>query len=312
MMSNYLNGGMTIFSGGMVGLSIQYKDFSMEWLIALLIAKNLLIESGNIFANPQYNQSEFAQKNSSDSSLTGSSASFQEWYATYHQSAHSLYQSTINNNIKMMGLGQGKSVTRPILCQFLVSQHNQLHRDFFDLELSASDCIEALRKPRGYSSNESWSVWAGYHRGTWFHDGKEQWQDNALWDVPHPQATLSLSQDLDRECLPRIYDFQAVEFQGSRRTNATRDGWNISHPEIPYVLGFDRKDDNMSVDRATHIGFPFQKRNASCLIWITSDEAFLECIRDVTKQGDSSRQNNLSQRRRVSTGILGYGRWNVL
>jgi len=50
-----------------------------------------------------------------------------------------------------------------------------------------------------------------------------------------------------------------------------------------------------------HVGFTFEKSGAQCIIWATTEEAFLECVRP-TSGGKS---------RRTSTGFFGMGQWTI-
>ena len=53
--------------------------------------------------------------------------------------------------------------------------------------------------------------------------------------------------------------------------------------QIKYVWGWDPKNNECPQGSSrgytgAHVGFTFNQGTASCIIWITSDEAFLECV----------------------------------
>ena len=69
------------------------------------------------------------------------------------------------------------------------------------------------------------------------------------------------------------------------------------------VWGWDPKE---AVDhfgwQGAHVGWPFRSTlaGADCIVWLTGEEAFLECIKTVG-----------STRRRTSAGLWGFGQWIV-
>lgn len=70
------------------------------------------------------------------------------------------------------------------------------------------------------------------------------------------------------------------------------------------MWGWDPKDNHCPFgsargQRGAHVGFPFNQGTASCIVWVTTEEAFLECIR-------------YGRRTSTSSGPYeGYGQWTV-
>ena len=54
--------------------------------------------------------------------------------------------------------------------------------------------------------------------------------------------------------------------------------------------------------QGSHVGWPFRSTlgEADCIVWLTGEEAFLECIKPVG-----------SSKRKTSAGFWGFGQWNV-
>ena len=53
--------------------------------------------------------------------------------------------------------------------------------------------------------------------------------------------------------------------------------------------------------QGTHVGYPFSRSGAECIVWLTGEEAFLECV----KETESGKQ-------RTSAGFWGFGQWKVV
>jgi len=54
--------------------------------------------------------------------------------------------------------------------------------------------------------------------------------------------------------------------------------------QIQYVWGWDPKDNSCPSGsargwRGAVVGFTFDQGSASCIMWVTTEEAFLECVR---------------------------------
>ena len=224
----------------------------------------------------------------------------------YSEIIAELYQSVLDDNIS---LGSDSSIKNRLdLCTKLVNRHNEnkshfgtTNAEYIGLTLTVEDCVNALANPRGYSDSKGFGAWKGKMKGSWYDETSgETFNDPAVWKEPVKEPTHDPENDLDASGKPRVYDFQEVIFTG--RTGASRYGWNQSHPEVPYVWGWDGKNNNPATppkkngEDGAHIGFTFSVGNAECIIWITKGEAFLECVVDG---------------KRTSIGCFGLGRWEV-
>ncbi len=209
-----------------------------------------------------------------------------------------VYHEVSADNISMSF--RSDIVTRGQLCSVLVNRHNsqispgatRSNASFIGVTLSHSDCLNALWYSSGYSGPSGWLAWAGVLRGTWFNDNNQQFNDSANWLSPVKEPGFD----------SRNYDLQTVIFTG--RTGQARYGWNVSHPSVDYVWGWDQKDNaNQNGERGTHVGWTFQKSSAQCIVWATPEEAFLECVKPS--------HTCASQKRRVSAGFFGMGQWTI-
>lgn len=68
-----------------------------------------------------------------------------------------------------------------------------------------------------------------------------------------------------------------------------------------FLWGWDPKEDHRRHNgyQGTHVGYPFEAEGSKCIVWVTGEEAFLECVSEHT-------------RKRTSAGLWGYGHWKVL
>ena len=69
------------------------------------------------------------------------------------------------------------------------------------------------------------------------------------------------------------------------------------------VWGWDRKDssDHYGYQGAL-VGWPFSSNSgANCIVWLTGEEGYLECIKTVG-----------TTKRRTIAGFWGYGQWSIL
>jgi len=77
----------------------------------------------------------------------------------------------------------------------------------------------------------------------------------------------------------------------------------MSNPGVNYVWGWDPKDntDNDGLQGAV-VGWTFKKTsaNAECIVWVSKDEAFLECVKPYC-----------GGKLRVSAGFFGLGQWAI-
>ncbi len=198
---------------------------------------------------------------------------------------------------------------RTELCQKLIDQHNnetpgvatQTNASFIGETISLSVCQNALWYSNGYTSNSDLDAWSGLMTGTWYDGGGLTFSDPAMWQSPINLPTGDHIGDLGSDGMPRIYAFQEVIFSGADRTGQAKYGWNQSHPDVQYIWGWDPKDnDNDGGNVGTHVGWTFDQGPAQCIIWITKNESFLECVK-----------NFCSGKRRTSAGLFGIGQWEV-
>ena len=198
----------------------------------------------------------------------------------------------------------GPTMTRGQLAQKLADCHNttrnsasQTNAAFLDMPAIAPKKIEkALENPQGYASPAGWQCWAGHHDGSWYGPHGDRFPDEADWMPPEKEPA--------KRGPKRPYDFQRVHFTGPDE----RWGWNQSHPDVPYVWGWDPKPGLDIACFAPHIGFVFDCADAKAIIWITPAEAFLEVIRPAKPRTDG----DTTPRKRTSCSTKGgIGQWTV-
>ncbi len=72
--------------------------------------------------------------------------------------------------------------------------------------------------------------------------------------------------------------------------------------QVKYVWGWDPKDNHcQNGHRGAVVGFTFTVGQSHCIVWVTEEEAFLECV-----------MNN--RRTSTTSGALaseGYGQWTI-
>lgn len=220
----------------------------------------------------------------------------------YSKIVQDVYHSVSSDRIRMDWKTNIR--TRPQLCQELVKRHNntapvggKTNASFLGVEITVNDCLNALYYSKGYKNASGWQAWAGQHQGTWFNQDGQSFHDAATWESSVRKRTQPQDNDLDSSRRPRVYDFQKVVFHDEKRPESAKYGWNQSHPEVAYVWGWDPKDGtNDNGKTGTHVGFTFLQDKASCIVWVTPKESFLECV---------------SGQRRTSTGFWGVGQWSV-
>lgn len=221
----------------------------------------------------------------------------------------SLVQGIINGvNNDSIELGRytssPKTYTRASFADTFVKQHNtyatktsQPNAKFLGQRLTKSDVTGALTTGNAYVEGD-WIDWAGVHRGHWYERGPKRYDDDAGWYYPKEEATSRYSG-------PNQHQF--VHFY-TPSEGTDRYGWNESNPNADHVWGWDPKTNDPTAfggsqgEVGTHVGFPFEKGDVKCLVWITPQEAFLECL---------GPDENRSKLRRTSAGLWGHGQWVV-
>ena len=196
------------------------------------------------------------------------------------------------------------AMTRGQLARKLADCHNKTRNgasrtnaDFLDMPAIDPKKIEkALENPHGYASPKGWQCWTGHHSGTWYDPDGRKFPDGADWLPPEKERS--------KRGPKRVYDLQRVHFTGAN----DHWGWNQSHPDVPYVWGWDPKPGLDLACFAPHIGFTFTCGDAKAIVWITPAEAFLEMVRP----GKPKAQGDAAPRKRTSCSTKGgIGQWTV-
>jgi hypothetical protein len=181
----------------------------------------------------------------------------------------------------------------------------------------AKRVTNALRQPNGFPSqsnpsvnpngfrDDSWETWAGMHWGIWMADDEHNYLDTASWAHTIQRPSQDPDDTLDSTTgLPRVYDHQHVVWRERERIDAvdpenpdahnfSHHGWNQSHPDVPYLWGWDPKDFPQTLIKypghwGVHVGFPFlynEVEDIRFIVWLTPTEVFLETVnlsREVT------------------------------
>ncbi|RXK49274.1 hypothetical protein [Halorientalis pallida] len=173
---------------------------------------------------------------------------------------------------------------------------------FAGVEVTVGEIETALRNPSSYDSSEDWMAWAGVHEGRWYdtHNGKVC-EDDATWYRPETESASEFPADT----LHQDAHFEEPKPDG-------RKGWNESNPEADFVWGWDPKQKDprtLEYDDGyvgTHVGSPFSKGEASCIVCLTPQVAFVEVVEP---------HPDLPRRLRTSATPdgwdWGYGQWSV-
>ena len=74
--------------------------------------------------------------------------------------------------------------------------------------------------------------------------------------------------------------------------------------QVQYIWGWDPKDDGCTEGgrRGAHVGFPLDIGSTHCIVWVTTEEAFLECLRNGRRTSTTSGSGDSE----------GYGQWRVV
>ena len=73
--------------------------------------------------------------------------------------------------------------------------------------------------------------------------------------------------------------------------------------QVLYIWGWDPKNNSCQGGRqGAHVGFPFDVgASTHCIVWVTPEEAFLECLRNRHRTSTTSGSGNSE----------GYGQWYI-
>jgi hypothetical protein len=224
------------------------------------------------------------------------------------------------------------------------------------LETAIEDAL--LASWHGFLTPDGWTNWAGTHWGRWYQDDSVTplekgvlgpprlapggvYLDKAFWFLPRKQLTRD-PPDIDKGTKKsREYDYQQVEW--TYRV-AGRDGWNLSHPEVPFIWGWDPKEWNPREwdmrkslgaeedgDIAPHVGYPFSMDRCHFIVWLTPFEVFFEGVnlgatdtveitdvdlgrKHLTNKGyvlPESEKGKKTGHPKTSVGLGGRGQWVV-
>jgi hypothetical protein len=143
--------------------------------------------------------------------------------------------------------------------------------------------LDAIARPRG--QNYDWTPWSARWKGTWWRPGGDPLPLCADWLRPERRATTgpgARAQDAEgMQGVPpgrtRSHK-QDVVFRNPETNEVERRGWNVSDDERGFVWGWDPKDYGAQWRKAVHIGYPFDNGACRCIIWLTSANAYLECV----------------------------------
>ncbi len=205
--------------------------------------------------------------------------------AAYTQIIQQLRQALANDRLNFPWANRN-GVSRQALCRLLIQRHfnarnngmGQTNADWLGCDVTQAQleaaCLAALNQPSGFGANHSWSDWSGTHRGTWYAPN-QQFQDEARWEAPRRIPT-KVQGDNAANGQPRVYSGQRVNWPGRQEGNW---GWNQSHPEVPYIWGWDPKENgNENGQVGAHLGIPFSIGACKYILWITPKTAYFEGI----------------------------------
>jgi len=233
--------------------------------------------------------------------------------AAYGAILHSIFEGVARDAISMAALDEGACLSRSDFARLLVERHNTgtypgqdlTCAEYLGCDLCVNDVIRALQNPEGYADGQGWEVWSGDHVGAWFSPDQE-FEDNARWKDSKKMMLDVPTIAPDRDSTSALVDHQDVEFL-TPDGRIKRIGWDRSHPDVPCLWGWDPKDAGPAGGAVgTHLGLPFAVGDLDAIIWITPQEAFLECVRPAP---DAAPRTN--RRRRTSAGLSGFGQWVV-
>lgn len=232
-------------------------------------------------------------------------------YWTIVQTIHSGVSSdaiTLRKRKDKSKTGKHVTYTRDQLATKLAKSHGasrtmtRSNEAFSGTAITQGEINSAMSNPSSYGSTEDWMAWAGVHEGRWYDTYKKNvYEDDATWYRPDTESSSKYNSDTLH---------QAVQFREDE--TFLREGWNESNPDAAFVWGWDPKDWDPTDHGygkgyvGTHVGYPFSKGDASCIVWITPQVAFLEVIKP-----------HADLPRRLRTSVTpkswdwGYGQWSV-
>lgn len=239
----------------------------------------------------------------------------------YNQKIQTLLEAFYSDQMDFPWHG-ATNVTREQLCEGLVELHyggtlngmtvnnaEWLGCNAFTPVNFSTILLDALMNPKPFDLKSGWADWEGHHQGNWY-SPTQVFSDEAIWSPPVQQPTSDPVNDLDSNNQPRVYDFQEVVWPARQVGNH---GWNQSHHEVPYIWGWDPKENgNENGDIGTHVGFPFSIDHCKFIVWITPKAAFLEGINLGTMETKTINGQQVSGHPKTSTAFTdGFGQWLI-
>lgn len=126
------------------------------------------------------------------------------------------------------------------------------------------------RNPLGFPA-DSWNPWVGTHEGFWFEatSGGVTY-DPAVWLAPRMMKS---------GVAPGAPEFVLQPVRWPNK-DAGDLGWNQSRPDLPYIQGWDPKENLKKVSQqgsfGTHLGHPFRLGSCHFIVWICMSDIFFE------------------------------------
>ncbi len=164
--------------------------------------------------------------------------------------------------------------------------------------VTADQIADALKNPQG--KNYDWSNWAGKFDGTWY--GDKEYPDAQEWK---PSEDCSAT---DSDAIQGVPAGKKCKKQHVIWTNPDgskkKEGWNVSSADDDYVWGWDPKEGKAPEEhgkKGTHVGFPLKHEPGKCwcIVWVTSENEYLECITPDRKC-------------KMSVDRWGHGQWKLV
>ena len=229
-----------------------------------------------------------------------------------------------------------ETLSRFQLCDRLTTQHNTHNSVYLGgAGVTNSECVAALNSPLSYDTAE-WNNWSGRHCGSWRSIGEDGTvgspdTDHALWNTAVPsgayqrQSVTFLTRPgtccddgwnesggtVSKEAIHESVEYcVCVHYTQSMVCMTCTDyvlynvfcSFYLQSMQEVVVWGWDPKDpSDHGGYQGSHAGYPFTSlSSADCIVWLTGEEAFLECIKTVG-----------STKKRTSAGFWGFGQWRV-
>lgn len=188
----------------------------------------------------------------------------------------------------------------------------------FDEPALAKAVEAALGNAQGFADGSRWSAWSGTHMGQ-FYVGQRVFIDVAVWQPPRGESTqlpADVNQSPPDEGLPRQYALQPVSWwslSSAAAAKLKRTGWNQSHREVPYIWGWDPKNQGDQQGKVgAHYGFPFTLGSCDWIVWVCFGEVFLECVQlEQTRTVTIAGRQTTGRPKSSTRDVPGWGQWLI-